>query len=181
VDVGCSTGCPHHGLPLLSGSTEMARCNTAPSVLQSALPACHVCRTAGIQAGRRRKRGPGETSACRPPWHRPCVSHCYFLQIGRRLTSAPQLVRATTRQHALGWRNLNPFVTAVWTLSNACACSRANQSKTSEFARTVMKGLTEGPAKNHLARRVKGFLVWARIALWETFEAANAFETWLHK
>jgi len=40
-----------------------------------------------------------------------------------------------------GWR-FNPFVTAVWTLSNARACSRANQSKTSEFARTVMKGLT---------------------------------------
>jgi len=34
--------------------------------------------------------------------------------------------------------NLNPFVTAVWTLSNARACSRANQSKTSEFARTVV-------------------------------------------
>ena len=36
---------------------------------------------------------------------------------------------------------LNPFVAAVWTLSNVRACSRANQSKTSEFARTVMKGL----------------------------------------
>jgi len=37
--------------------------------------------------------------------------------------------------------SVNPFVAAVWTLSNARACSRANQSKTSEFARTVMKGL----------------------------------------
>jgi len=33
-------------------------------------------------------------------------------------------------------------MTAVWTLSNARACSRANQSKTSEFARAVMKELT---------------------------------------
>jgi len=39
-------------------------------------------------------------------------------------------------------RVLNPFMTAVWSLSNARACSRANQSKTSEFARTVMKGLS---------------------------------------
>jgi len=44
---------------------------------------------------------------------------------------------------------VNPLVTAVWTLSNARACSRGNQSKTSEFARTVMKGLiVEARTKN---------------------------------
>lgn len=41
--------------------------------------------------------------------------------------------------------------------------------------------LTEGPGKNHLARRVKRFLVWARIALWETFEAAYMLHSWLPK
>ena len=47
---------------------------------------------------------------------------------------------------------LNPFVTAVWTLSNACACSRANQSKTSEFARTVMKGLRRDVRRKRVRR-----------------------------
>jgi len=44
--------------------------------------------------------------------------------------------------------NFNPFVTAVWTLSNARACSRANQSKTSEFARTVMKLVSRTAGRN---------------------------------
>jgi len=49
--------------------------------------------------------------------------------------------------------DVSPFVTAVWTLSNARACSRASQSKTSEFARTVMKGLSSSlsPSVNHVA------------------------------
>ena len=62
---------------------------------------------------------------------------------------------------------LNPFMTAVWTLSNARACSRANQSKTSEFARTVMKGLrslSEATVQNDLKNLFPGNnIIWAGI------------------
>ena len=41
--------------------------------------------------------------------------------------------------------------------------------------------LTEGPAKNHPAGRAKLNLAWARIVLWESFEAVNILHSGLPK
>jgi len=72
----------------------------------------------------------------------------------------PQTPRGAPGSAACRSSPFNPFMTAVWTLSNARACYRANQSKTSEFARTVMKGLKEIPPTGRCRLSLLRRMLW---------------------